>query len=125
MDDLMTTFGDYLPLFVFCLVCYAVVHALRTLVETLRPDVIGKKWWNPILLRALPVAFGVVGAMPHLKYPFPAAISATSYRLAVGFLLGSFSTVGYKIFRLYVAKKVGIDVEAPSVDSPPPGGPKP
>lgn len=110
MDEIMKYAVDWAPSLIFCLTCYVIVQFVRSLPEGVWPRLRTKRWWNPGIMHALPVLVGLLGALPHFRYPFPPFISETSIRLFFGMLLGFLSSMVYKAGRAYVKKKYGVDL---------------
>jgi len=110
MNSIPAFIWEWAPSLVYCLACYALVRAIRRLVEGFRPDVQDKAWWNKGLLEAMPAIVG--GAMAALvsAYPFPGFThTSLSTRVLYGIFLGFFSAVVYKVLRATVKKKTGLD----------------
>lgn len=102
---------EWAPALVFCLCCYAIVRVTRNVVEGTWPHVLQRKWWDPLALNLLPILLGLVGALPVLRYNLPSFASTTFSRLTLGMLLGFFSSMAYKGFRVYVKRRTGISLD--------------
>jgi len=106
---------------------------IRQIVETIVPDL--KKtsdendltqatyktqfarWWNKVILHALPVFIGGLCGLGHSVWLFP-GVDTTGARVMVGIVLGWFSTFLYKIIRKVVKQKTGVEIH----EGPPPVG---
>lgn len=138
MDDALTNFIGWHTL-IFGLACWILTFFTRKIVETAVPtlkkvsDANGEgvtykttfaRWWNEVILYALPVAWGSLSATLATMYPFPAGLTSFSARLFFGIVVGFFSGFIYKILKKMVLKKFDIvgDDDLPAAKPPEPAG---
>jgi hypothetical protein len=82
------------------------------------------RWWNKVILYALPVLIGGGCGYVPSEWLFP-SIDTVGARVMVGLVIGWFSTFVYKIIRRLIKQKTGVDIPSgpPPAASPsdPPG----
>lgn len=103
--------SEWAPVLVFCLTCYALVKVTRNIVEGSWPHVLQRKWWDPLALNMMPILWGLMGALPALRYNFPAFADTAFSRLVLGTLLGFLSSMVYKAVKSYARKTTGIQLK--------------
>ena len=137
MEDFLT--GTWGLILLFMTACYILTTVTRRIVETAAPSLKKKadandpalsyetnmsRWWNEVILYALPAVFGLVMSltlstsdyMPERWRDAPAAIM---FGLSCGFLSG----MGYKLLKRAIAQKAGVSLEELEKPSyPPPAG---
>jgi len=138
MDEALTNFVGWHTL-IFGLACWILTFFTRRIVETAVPSLkkgadanapavtyktTFARWWNEVILYALPVAWGSVSAVAAKMYPFPAGLTSFSARLFFGIVIGFFSGFIYKILKKMVLKKFDIvdEGELPAAKAPDPAG---
>lgn len=80
------------------------------------------RWWNEVILYAIPVFYGfliaLIGGSSDWLFP---GLDTLSVKVMVGCGVGWFSSLFYKIIRKLVLKKTGVDIQPGSVTLPPSG----
>jgi len=82
------------------------------------------RWWNQVLLYLIPVLLGVGMALWNIKYLFAIeGLEDLDARLVFGGVIGWLSSFIYKIVRMLVKQRVGVDIQPtpstfPGVDEP-------
>lgn len=134
MDTALSNFWGWHTL-VFGLACYILTQFTRRVVETRWPHLRKgadensiqatystemSRWWNQVILYALPVLYGAACAVLAFKYPFPEGMQSFSGRLFFGIVIGFFSGFLFKFVKRALAKKITGDPNAyDTVPSPP------
>lgn len=81
------------------------------------------RWWNTVILAALPVVFGIVAGLLVKSDFFFDGIGDKGGRLAFGGGAGWFSGTLYKLLKKIFKQKFGLEVSGDSDAPPPPSGP--
>ena len=143
MDQALANFLGWHTL-IFALACWILTFFTRRVVETIWPSLAMKadendpaksyattmsRWWNKVILYAVPVVWGGLSAMLAKKYPFPQGIQTLSGRLFFGLVIGFFSGFAFKIVIQMIGRKFNVDVSnsgaPPVAGSLPPAVPPP
>ena len=69
------------------------------------------RWWNEVILYAVPVLFGMAIASFHSEFMNGGANENLGTRLAWGGGVGWFSSFFYKIMKKLVLKKTGVSID--------------
>lgn len=91
---------------------------VRRIVETIRPDLKNEepyktalaKWWNSVILYAIPVVFGACSAFINSDF-LHGDIKDFGGRLLFQGGVGWFASFMYKVLRKLVLKKTGVDIQ--------------
>lgn len=138
MNEALTDFIGWHTL-IFGLACWVLTFFTRRIVETAIPHLKKQadanapdatyrttfaRWWNEVILYALPVAWGAISASLMTMYPFPQGLTSFSARLFFGIVVGFFSGFIYKILKKIVLKKFDIvdEGDLPTAKAPEPAG---
>lgn len=134
MDQAFSEFLGWHTL-IFGLACWILTFFTRRIVETAKPDLAMQadenhptpsyktklaRWWNQVILYAIPVFWGMTTAGLAKMYPFPKGIDTLSGRLFFGMVVGFFSGFMFKLVRRFVGRKFDIDLD--DEDDPPVAG---
>jgi hypothetical protein len=134
MDQALTNFLGWHTL-IFGLACWILTLFTRKIVETAVPSLkkgadankegatyksTFARWWNEVILYALPVMWGSFSASVATMYPFPEGLTSFSARLLFGIVVGFFSGFLFKIFKKVVLKKFDIvdEKDLPAAKAP-------
>jgi hypothetical protein len=83
----------------------------------------GARWWNEVVLYALPPIVGGLISLANIPYIFAGlGIETLSGRVIFGVVTGFFSGFVYKVFRKGAKKVTGVDIEPTRGGSLPPAG---
>lgn len=133
---LLTRPGTYvLGLFVFILTFFT-----RKVIEGINPSLkkaadenspkftyltTAARWWNEVVLYALPVVYGMASALLKSDFFF-ADIGDRGGKIAFGGVVGWFASFLYKLLRKVIKQKLGVDIvptPATGNSDAPPGEP--
>lgn len=79
------------------------------------------RWWNEVILYALPVLYGMAGGFIKSDF-FYDGIDTIGAKISFGVVVGWFSGFLYKLIRKVIAQKFGIEfTPGPSDSVAPPG----
>jgi len=75
------------------------------------------RWWNSVILYAIPVVVGGAIGWAHVPYLFSVeGLDTVSSRIFFGGVVGWLSSFFYKVIRMTLKKKTGVDINpTPSV----------
>jgi len=74
------------------------------------------RWWNQVILYAIPVVFGGLVGIMNIPYVFGEEITTMPGRCLYGAVVGWFASFFYKLLRKALVKHVGVEEpEAPPV----------
>lgn len=105
---------------------YIVVFFTKLVVETGIPSLAKKadendadvtyetefaKWWNKVILYALPVIYGALIGIFDIPFLFGEDIKTIGGRVLFGIVVGFFSGFFYKALRRIIGKKAGVEVK--------------
>jgi len=116
MDNLI---GEPMWIALFGAACYLLTLVVRRIVETAQPHLKEKpyktsfsRWWNQVILYLIPLIFGAVLAL-LLKGTSLIPAWVDSYRTAsvYGVVLGSMSSMMYKVLKMLFLRKAGVGGE--------------
>lgn len=79
------------------------------------------RWWNKVILHALPVTIGGLCGLAPSEWLFP-EVDTPGARVMVGIVLGWFSTFTYKVIRKIIEQKAGVEIKS---GPPPAAAPEP
>lgn len=72
------------------------------------------RWWNQVILYAIPVVFGALVGIANIPYVFGEEITTMPGRCLYGGVVGWFASFFYKLLRKALVKHVGVEEpEAP------------
>ena len=73
-------------------------------------------WWNKVILYVIPPALGGLAGIAQIPYVFPDdKFTTMGGRIVFGIVVGWFSSLLYKVIRMAVAKKTGIQLPSNSI----------
>lgn len=83
------------------------------------------RWWNQVILYAIPVVVGAFIGMANIPYLFSVeGLDSRGSRMFFGGVVGWLSSFIYKVIRMTLKKRTGIDIQPtpsvmPGADEPP------
>ena len=100
--------------------CYVLTLVIRRIVETAKPTLRIKpyaftfsRWWNQVILYVLPILLGSLGAIGlRGTTVMPEGVESFKAAVVYGMVLGSMSSMLYKILRMLIMKKAGVCSES-------------
>jgi len=113
----MNSLSDIIWLVLFGAACYVVTLLIRKVVETAQPHLKKKpyvtvfsSWWNQVILYAIPITTGAILAC-SLKGTsvVPSEVDSFPGALMYGVVLGSLSSILYKVLKMLIIKKGGVE----------------
>lgn len=116
MDKLL---GEIVWLALFGAGCYVITLGIRKIVETAQPHLKEKpykttfsRWWNQVFLYLIPITIGgCVGAALKGTSVLPSGIESYQVAVVYGMVIGSLSSMLYKILKMLILKKAGLKSE--------------
>lgn len=110
-----------MPMVLFCLVIWVLVWVQRKAVELAFPHAKEHKFWREFLLPLGPSATGAIFAAFMKMYPFPEIFAGSlSGRVFCGVVCGMGSGLVYRIYKQFLANKLGKKPEEVSDSMTPP-----
>lgn len=118
---------------IFGLVCWILTFFTRRILENIYPSIKKQtdanapgvsykttfsRWWNEVILYAMPAVWGGICAVAAVQYPFPQGISSVSGRLFFGVVVGFFSSFLYKVVKKVALKRFDIVDDTPAPATP-------
>lgn len=131
IGDLLTRPGTY----ILAATIWIATFFVRRIVEGIRPSLKkntdcnqpgltytgqAARWWNEVILYALPVLFGIYAGTLQSEFFF-GELKDKSSKIMVGLVIGWFSSFLYKLLKKVLLKKAGIDISPGESDAPPAG----
>ncbi len=80
------------------------------------------RWYQQVVLYAIPVAVGVGLALPDIPFLVPEDLRTLGGRIFYGMVSGWFSSASYKVIKRLLAQR-GIELPSASLSPGPPSGP--
>jgi|ERR1700722_12203895 len=90
----------------FSLGIFAIIWTFRTVVEFAIPKVVGKTWWEKLVLPILPLVLGLVIAKFAVNYAYPDGLSSFAGRELFGLVAGMFSGLIYQVVKGMLKNKI-------------------
>lgn len=93
----------------FSLGMIAITYVVRRLVETFWKGARSNRYWVEAAIPTLPIVLGGTLAALFASYPYPEGIKTGVARAFFGAGCGFMSAWMYRLFRVFVKKKTGVD----------------
>lgn len=91
----------------FSLGMFAITWIIRTIIEYLKPTIVGAKMWEKLALPLMPILFGAIIALIARQYPFPDGLAVSVVgRLLFGVVSGLFSGTLYQVIKGLLKDKI-------------------
>lgn len=129
MDEIVSQIS-ITGLFAIVVACITIPSIIRRIVETAWPSVVSLKkdghevfpngmsrWWNKVILYALPVLVGTLLGLVKSEFLFGAHITTRAGRMFYGMQLGFLSGFLFKILCQLILIKTGVKVPVPVPDT--------
>ncbi len=110
MEGVISTVFGFLPSVAFCVVVWAIVLFIRSILDYACPSVRKSRFWKKVVLQAFPVVVGGVVAMVAKDYPFPEEFLSgaphTFFGMFLGYISGHvYSAIPHEV-RKYIKDKL-------------------
>lgn len=129
MENIASILGQYVTMGTVALgvTVYIITFFVRRIVETALPNLrkladenephptyatVAARWWQQVGLYAIPVIIGALLGLLHVPFLFDLEVLADgSSRVIFGGVVGWFASFVYKVIRMALKKKTGIDLD--------------